>query len=69
MCSLEFTLSTVPVVAAVVRGMLRATLRNISRVLLNLIAPLISESLIPLLLWQFSKSVWAPFHHKLAQYH
>ena len=21
---------------------------------------------IPLLLWQFSKSVWAPFHHKLA---
>ena len=23
---------------------------------------------IPLLLWQFSKSAWAPFHHKLAQH-
>ena len=35
------------------------------------IAPLISESLPgkTLLLWQFSKNVWAPFYHKLAQYH
>ena len=22
----------------------------------------------PLLLWQFSKSAWVPFHHKLAQH-
>ena len=51
--SLEFTLSTLALIAAVVRKMLktRVTLGNTS-----------------LLLWQFSKSIWAPFHHKLAQH-